>query len=239
MVASLSRELVSSLQAEGLTGTETLQGTLTTTLSNGQVVTATATGQANGSLSDAANDDNGGGGLPKYAIALIVVFGFLALVAALVGLYFAMAAMRRRKNRDESMGSRSPMMRGVDGDGLPSSSIAPSLDAGTIGAGGAAGAAGLLAANRRSRSTDDDQLFTSDEATRMADAFRAALRKPEFANPFGQNQKDESGGDDDDDTPGEESGKGNELLRSELATEGYEVRPVQDRRRAELHDGED
>lgn len=150
--------------------------------------------------------------MPKYAIALIAVFGFLALVAAIVGLYFLMAAARRKRRQQAShAGSDSPMMRGIDG----SASVA-----GTD----AYSDAGAAAALRRSTAGEESSPFSTDEATRMADAFRAALRKPAF---------DEAamlaGSPGDGDSPGAED-NGRALLREELKAEGREVQNVGERR---------
>ncbi|PWN89221.1 hypothetical protein FA10DRAFT_138582 [Acaromyces ingoldii] len=238
--ASLSSALVSSLQSQGLSGTQTLQGTATTTLDDGRVITATATGQANGQLPAGSNGEEGG--LPAYAIALIVVFGFLALVAALVGAYFLMAAARRRRERGgqgSHAGSDTPMMAGVAGGGSDEGDDDMMREVGVAGAGAAAGAAA-------SRGREADTPFSSNEASRMAEAFRAALRRPQFfgggSGTSAQQDEGTSPGNDSSGSGGNQSSPGEglsardsiatgALLRDELAAEGHDLRYVGDRRK--------
>ncbi|KAN0064332.1 hypothetical protein ACQY0O_002527 [Thecaphora frezii] len=255
--SSLSEALESSLHASGFTGTETLVGTTTATLPNGLLFTATATAQANGAA--LGGDDNGNGlALPTYAIVLIAVLGFLALVAAIAGAYFIMAALRKRRqaqNQRGSFGSGSPMMAAAAG-----SLAGASTDAGhtteashmlhddhgsNIGAGCSAGAgAGYAAggaARTRSLQSEDSHLFTSDEATRMADAFRNALRRPDFApSGFGESSGGEASGESpmEDTLEGGQSSRVSALLREELAAEGKDLQSVGDRRKATWHEEE-
>ncbi|SJX64789.1 uncharacterized protein SRS1_15212 [Sporisorium reilianum f. sp. reilianum] len=252
--SSLSAALESSLHASGLSGSETLQGTTTATLPNGSVITATATAQANGGrLGGSANGGNSNGlALPTYAIVLISVLGFLAIVAAMAGAYFIMAALRRRRQRqygDGSHRSSSPIMaaaasslagRSLTDGGHPGETshmleaenggLVSAAGAGAAGAGAGAGAA-MMASHSRSSRYSDEQPFTSDEASRMADAFRNALRNPEFA-PGGA----ESSGADGD-SPNENGGgsRASALLREELAAEGKDLRSVGDRKKPTWH----
>lgn len=155
------------------------------------------------------------------------------------------------------MGSHSPMMAAAAGPAAGSSLVGggstidggheggPDAERGMLGAGlGGAAAGGIIGAGamRSSRSShrvdedDESHPFTSDEATRMADAFRNALRKPEFANDFGsasQPSPDEGNGNG---SPGEEGGAA--LLREELASEGKDLRDVGERRKATWHNDE-
>lgn len=227
--ASLSSALVASLTAQGFTGTQTLQGTATATLGDGHIVTATATAQANGL--PPFHDDRRT--LPSFAIALIVVFGFLALVGAVVGLYFLLAAARRRRERgfggddenDSKVESRTPMMRGH----LYSDGAASTVD---IGEGHLEDAT----AARIEENSKQDVPFSSNQASLMADAFRAALRQPAFSR-----EEDEGVGRSTDDSGGNASHtpdneKGAELLREELKAEGHDLQSVADRKTPELHD---
>lgn len=159
--------------------------------------------------------------LPVYAIVLISVFGFLALILALVLSYLFLRWWRRHHGATvagtaamASSDSDTPMMR--DPENNPSGSVStpatdhpqmtelldsPSTGTGAaLGAAGAAGAGAALGATARDRSRSDatparpspdndrsgdrsgsaDAGISSDEATRMADAFRSALRKPDF-----------------------------------------------------------
>lgn len=255
--SSLSAALESSLRASGLSGTETLQGTTTATLSNGTTITATATAQANGArLGGSGNSGNSNGlALPSYAIVLISVLGFLAIVAAIAGAYFIMAALRRRRQRqggDGSHRSSSPMMAAAAGslagrslhDGAYGGETSHMLETeegggasmfpgATAASAGAAGGAAMMASNSKSSRYSDDQPFTSDEASRMADAFRNALRNPEFAPGMGG----ESSGADTE-SPNENGGgsRASALLREELAAEGKDLRDVGDRKRPTWHE---
>nr|CDI55201.1 putative protein (N-terminal fragment) [Melanopsichium pennsylvanicum 4] len=263
--SSLSAALESSLRASGLSGTETLQGTTTATLPNGSLVTATATAQANGGrLGGSSNNGNSNGlALPTYAIVLISVLGFLAVVAAMAGAYFIMAALRRRRQRqgaDGSHRSSSPMMAAAAGSLAGRSlnnndagyagetshmlegeeALGAGAGAGGAGAGagaglGAVGGAAMIASHSRSSRYSEEQPFTSDEASRMADAFRNALRNPEFAPALGG---ESSGADGESPNEGEGGGgsRASMLLREELAAEGKDLRSVGDRKKPTWHE---
>lgn len=251
--SSLSAALESSLRASGLSGTETLQATTTATLPNGSVITATATAQANGGrLGGSGNNSNSNGlALPTYAIVLISVLGFLAVVAAMAGAYFVMAALRRRRQRQHGDGSHrssSPMMAAAAGSlagrsfneggtyAGETSQMLEQEDAGAVALGAAAGAgaggAAMAATNSRASRYSDEQPFTSDEASRMADAFRNALRKPEFAPAMGGESSPADG-----ESPNEVAGgsRASMLLREELAAEGKDLRDVGDRKKPTWH----
>lgn len=231
--ASVTSALVSSLTAQGLRGTQTLQSTATATLSDGLVVTATATGRADGFVIPPAQNINSNN-LPGYAIALIVVFGLLVLLAALFGIYFILvAARKRRRHHDHNeadmqsiskMGSTTPMMR-TSGDYTYRDE--PTSPVGTSDG----------AALERSAGNDHSQQdlpFSHNEASRMADAFRAALREPSFNNNH-----------DSDDLARrrtmmsineEEPSPAVQLMRDELKAEGQDLRQVAERRKPEIHE---
>ncbi|CAO1628835.1 unnamed protein product [Parajaminaea phylloscopi] len=249
LASSISSALVSSLRSDGLTGTETARGTATSTLANGLTITAYATAQANGgSLNDAGG---GGSAIPRWAIALIVVLGFLALVALLVLAYFLMRWARRRgyvapggragKNSEAglvaagSYGSRSPMMREAASEAAFSEVDETGVLAASASAANASGAG------------KEPSPFSTDEASRMAAAFRAALRKPGFGQSGVAAARDTTGTDaasgsstsagltpsSGENTSGAEPGQA--LLRDELASEGRDLRRVEDRRHADFH----
>lgn len=230
LAASLTSVLLSSLEAEGFTGTETLQGTATATLSDGHTITATATAQANGRLPNLPLDESG---LPRYAIALIVVFGFLALVAVIVGLYFILAAARRRRERefgsDENESkteSRTPMMGEQPYSDEPMSSVEVDEMPPPVLTGA------------REDSTDEnnkqDAPFSSNDASKMAEAYRAALREPAFNQDKDDAEKlrrlTVMSQDDDSE------GAGAELIREELKAEGHNLKQVGERRKPQVHD---
>jgi hypothetical protein len=217
--ASLSSVLVASLTAQGFSSTQILKGTATATLGDGRIVTATATAQANGL--PLMQDE--GGSLPGYAIALIAVFGFFLLVGAIVGLYFLLAAARRRRERefddenDSKLESRTPIMRDHHySDDAPSSVEA-------LGA--------PMQETTNEGESKSDAPFSSNQASLMADAFRAALRQPALDGEERSGEAtDDSGGTNADHT------KADELIREELKAEGHDLRSVEDRRQPEVHD---
>ncbi|KAK0563873.1 hypothetical protein OC844_001999 [Tilletia horrida] len=300
IASQLSAELQSSLNAQGFTGTQTLVGSVTTVLPDGQTVIITATGKANGTLSGGDGDntagtsaDDGSSGPKKWVIPVIVVLGFLALVLFASVVYLCMRRARRRTaaaggaggggaGARESTGSGSPMMRDIGAPGAlgsldgaaspvgthsnralsaaggPDSSIGYSSAAGGAAAGGAAVGAGALPVARSVRSSGDSHLFSSEEASRMADAFRNALRKPEFTagGAFGATAEMESPREEDAESPAADdrgspiagalgdAGRDSPtkvapaLLKQELASEGKDLRRVGDRKKAQFHEEE-
>jgi len=67
----------------------------------------------------------------------------------------------------------------------------------------------------RANSAGDSGLFSGADAAIMADAFRKALRKPDFA-----------GGPVEEESPEEKQRKEAELMNRELAEEGRDIRSV-------------
>lgn len=123
------------------------------------------------------------------------------------------------------------MLEAEDGGGA---SMYPAAGAAGVGAGGvgAGGGAAMMASNSKSSRFSEEQPFTSDEASRMADAFRNALRNPEFAPGIGG----ESSGADGE-SPGEGgTSRASALLREELAAEGKDLRDVGDRKKPTWHE---
>lgn len=165
---------------------------------------------------------------PHWAIAVIVVLGFLALLAGGILTFFIMRRIRQRRGGADlshrgSMGSSTPMMRNADTGGEPVSPV-----------GGSAPAAyGAIShrppspevhdgASTMSR-VSDAALFSGADAAVMADAFRAALRKPNFATrPVEEGESPEMELNNDDGVVAEASG----LLDRELAEEGRDIRSV-------------
>ncbi|KAG5643621.1 hypothetical protein DXG03_000588 [Asterophora parasitica] len=172
---------------------------------------------------------------PHWAIAVIVVLGFLAIVATCVLVFLILRRMRRRNaeldsNRN-SMGSASPMMANVGG---PSS---PLLAGGFIGSHDHAGSIhgaqelrgpgrdpsvvlhdGASTISRTGSAANNEGPFSGADAAIMADAFRKMLRKPDFAQrPVSEG---EVPGHDDD----------GEMIHRELAEEGRDIRSVSSER---------
>lgn len=162
-------------------------------------------------------------GFPHWAIAVIVVLGFLAIATSCILAFFIIRRVRRRNDRDSnrnSIGSASPMMANVgQSPGSPllathgpdrHSSVghhAPSIvspdGASTISRVGSLGEGGP---------------FSGADAAIMADAFRKALRKPDFADrPVEEGESPEQL---------DQGGPKEELLNRELAEEGRDLRSV-------------
>ncbi|EGN98045.1 hypothetical protein SERLA73DRAFT_153242 [Serpula lacrymans var. lacrymans S7.3] len=232
---------------EGLDGSQTTQPTFTalhsvaSSISSASVASAssaslssvptsvTTSGSAETSISSPGSVQSQGDktAIPHWAIAVIVVLGFLAIVAGGVMTWLIMRRLRRRSassNRG-SMGSSSPMMANVQNSNSPQLPLLGGM--GAVGAGDHAtsdqhhapsvvspdGASTISRAN----SAGDSGPFSGADAAIMADAFRKALRKPDFAGA----PVDEGDGSDPQD-----GRKDNELLSRELAEEGRDIRSV-------------
>ncbi|BGP28062.1 hypothetical protein JCM10295v2_007049 [Rhodotorula toruloides] len=216
------------------------------------------------------NNSSSGPAIPRYAIALIVILGFLALVGGAIALYLLGRARRRRRERkvalvagaagagagasrsgdfmsedDFTHGSQDPIL-GAGGARGSASSARPRAPSSVAGAG--AGAAGGFAAGGAASplmSERDESTLSHSDAARMAKAFRAALRRPDFPapvpgaegataagvaagpgagpSPTGAARGDVSNGS------GEGDGVGRGLLENELRGEGKSMRQVEGR----------
>ena len=167
--------------------------------------------------------NSSGESFPHWAVALIVVLGFLAVVAscALAFLLLCRVGWRRASSSNRnSMGSASPMMADIG-----NSPQSPLLATGAITAQQAS--AGQRApsvvspdgASTISRANSADAgPFSGADAAIMADAFRKALRKPDFA-----------GQPVEEDVPDSQR-REEELLKRELSGEGRGIRNVQSSR---------
>ncbi|TFK82164.1 hypothetical protein K466DRAFT_311763 [Polyporus arcularius HHB13444] len=176
---------------------------------------------------------SGSGAFPKWAIAVIVVLGFFALLATGILAFYMIRRFRRRRDgtlsHRTSMGSSTPMMANADAGGGPQSPVIGSAVLGA-GAGAAAGYGAGAYSHRRSSTggdghdgasmtsrTSDAGPFSGADAAIMANAFRQALRKPDFAD-----RPVEEG-----DSPDEQNTQGHaELISQELAEEGRDIRSV-------------
>lgn len=130
------------------------------------------------------NGDGSGSGLPKWAIALIAIFGFVTLLAALAGLWFLLGYWRRRRGREynrtrgeSAFGSDAESRRkNEEGDSSPVPIMAERMSndgrmsnemsaregrdsASPLGIGAAAGGLGLLAGlgTKRSETSHSSQ----------------------------------------------------------------------------------
>ncbi|KAI9509191.1 hypothetical protein F5148DRAFT_1367313 [Russula earlei] len=154
---------------------------------------------------------------PHWGIAVIVVLGFFAILA--------MRQQSASTSRRGSIGSASPM---ISGAGAPQSplmeqTVAPrpvSLYSPNDGS------------SMISHAHSSETPFSGADAAIMADAFRKALRKPDFAG----------GTIEEGDSPENEEQKEHQLLSRELAEEGRDIRSVdssRDVRVETLSDAED
>ncbi|KAL5501600.1 hypothetical protein ACEPAH_8860 [Sanghuangporus vaninii] len=221
VLASMSSAVAASSAAEAASS---LLSSISATLTGTQSVLSSSTGSpsSGGSIQDSSDDSS----FPRWAIAVIVILGFLAL-AALVALIFLIVARARRRRYDASrrgsMGSQSPMMANVQSGGPLSPQVETSEAAGGLAAGAGAGLGGAAAARAASSnlpetdgaSSISENLFSGADAAVMAEAFRKALRKPEFGGePVEEGESPEL-------TPDQP-----ELLSRELAEEGRDIRSV-------------
>ena len=158
---------------------------------------------------------------PHWAIAVIVVLGFLAIVAGGVLAWLILRRIRRRERQSNrgSMGSASPMMA----DSHHQHSPKLPLLVGTGPGGGAAGRPssdhrppsvvspdGVSEVSRAHSAGDSVPFFSGADAAIMADAFRKALRKPDFGgSPVEENED-----------------RKDDVINRELAEEGRDIRSV-------------
>ncbi|KDQ62171.1 hypothetical protein JAAARDRAFT_121803 [Jaapia argillacea MUCL 33604] len=176
----------------------------------------------------------GAGAFPHWAIAVIVVLGFLAIVAFGILTFLIMRRMRdRRRNvsRRESGSSESPMIVNDPPNQAP---YTPLLGDGAtaMAMAGAARPASLRARPAsvvqhddgasiisRAQSAGESAPFSGADAAIMADAFRKALRKPDFADrPFEEGESP--------DHPEDQPPPRTDLINRELAEEGRDIRSV-------------
>ncbi|KAH6912872.1 hypothetical protein BKA70DRAFT_778340 [Coprinopsis sp. MPI-PUGE-AT-0042] len=231
--ASLSSASQASLASLSLAS---LSSTRVTTI-NGTPTTLTGTAAFPSGNVQAESGDNS---FPRWAIAVIVVLGFLAIAATCILAFLILRRVRRRKQarlnaHRDSMGSSSPMMANAANQQqspVTATGVLPSIQrpdslrrndsyggqAPSVLHDGASGVSG------------EGGPFSGADAAIMADAFRKMLRKPEFpAVEEGESP------DSKDDQVGPMGGS---MLTRELAEEGKEVRSVSSSRgvKVESHD---
>ncbi|KAG7440837.1 uncharacterized protein BT62DRAFT_909654 [Guyanagaster necrorhizus] len=171
----------------------------------------------NGNVQSGASDSN----FPHWAIAVIVVLGFLAIATSCILAFFILRRIRRRnaelESNRNSMGSSSPMMAHVgNSPGSPLLAAAAGEPQSSVGHGQRAPSiVSPDGASTVSGSAGDAGPFSGADAAIMADAFRKALRKPDFMDVAVE----------EGDSPGNNDRQG-ELLNRELADEGRDIRSV-------------
>ncbi|KAI6114153.1 hypothetical protein F5141DRAFT_1104651 [Pisolithus sp. B1] len=215
----LSTMLSSSASLSSVSAQSTLSvhSSLSTasTASTASVASGTQAGVANPSSSVQPQQDNSV--FPHWAIAVIVVLGFLAIVAGVILVWLILRRIRKRELQSNrgSMGSASPMMADAHHQQSPNLPL-------LVGVGGAAALGRTSSEHHRppsvvspdgvseAHSAGDSGPFSGADAAIMADAFRKALRKPDFAE-----------------TPVEENDVGkDDVINRELAEEGRDIRSV-------------
>lgn len=216
-------------------------------LSHALAPTAAATGiNATAGLQGNQSDDSG---FPAWAIALLVILGFLAFASA-AGLAWVLIRGYRRRRRAyinrESTNSSTPMVQQQSDQPAspitsPGSAFArggPLAVAGLAGAGARSSSGPQYGDGASTRSISDAGPFSGQDAAIMADAFRKALRKPDFADrpmeegespdtqllTTGKNSSGQNSGSRPPPVPVQPPEP--DVLSRELAEEGRDIRSV-------------
>jgi hypothetical protein len=174
--------------------------------------------------------DSSSSSFPHWAIAVIVVLGFLAIAASCILVFFILRRLRRRRERDSnrnSMGSASPMLaRDNNNQDMIQTYDSPQLPPHTGIQSSATGISPLipsrnLTTDAASTTSESGGPLSGADAAIIAEAFRKKLRKPDFAAPSVHEG-------DSPDTTGEHETEAAEkvVLKRELAEEGRDIRVV-------------
>lgn len=184
----------------------------------------TGSGSGGGSVQSANNFNR----FPHWAIAVITVLGFLALLVTGILCFLLMRRLRRKENGISNRGSvasSSPMMAQHQ-QNLPQSPLPGAATGGLAGAAASEHrrASSIVSPDGTSSmshtgSAGEGGPFSGADAAIMADAFRKALRKPDFA-PEALDEGDSPSSQPPDD----------ELMNRELGDEGRELRSVESSR---------
>ncbi|PBK74935.1 hypothetical protein ARMSODRAFT_1013909 [Armillaria solidipes] len=207
----------SSSSTSSASSSSSYTGTATTSTAS-ESGSGSSSSNGSGSVQSGGSDSN----FPHWAIAVIVVLGFLAIATTCILAFFILRRIRRRnaelESNRNSMGSSSPMMAHVVGNSPGSPLLAAGAGEPQSSVGHGQRAPSIVSpdgASTVSGSAGDAGPFSGADAAIMADAFRKALRKPDFMG-----QPVEEG-----DSPGTNDRRG-ELLNRELADEGRDIRSV-------------
>ncbi|PFH53360.1 hypothetical protein AMATHDRAFT_73535 [Amanita thiersii Skay4041] len=169
---------------------------------------------------------NGGSSFPHWAIAVIVVLGFLAIAATCILIFLILRRLRRRQNGEldsnrNSMGSASPMMADMQQQSPLIGATAPLGTArgpSSIGHHQQTGAPNappsVVVHDGASTASADLWPLSGADAAIMADAFRKILRKPDLTGRV------------EEDLPEHHDGVKEDLIQRELAEEGRDIRSV-------------
>ncbi|KAF9474158.1 hypothetical protein BDN70DRAFT_936867 [Pholiota conissans] len=191
---------------------------------------------------------------PHWAIAVIVVLGFLAIAACCILAFLILRRIRRAREHENSsrnsMGSASPMIQ-RDNEAVAiqrydsaggGGAVSPLLPPPAVGAGVIGGTSARTTHDGASTISDSGGPFSGADAAIMADAFRKMLRKPDFATGrvdegragstgHGEDEEDGEERDGEDDDGGDDglrdlANSSNVVLSRELAEEGRDIRSV-------------
>lgn len=165
---------------------------------------------------------------PRWAIAVIVVLGFLAITATCLLTFLILRRIRRRRAEASmsrnSMNSNSPMILNHDAVTKeksdspllpPAAALSPSAGAHTFHDGA---------------STDSGGPFSGADAAIMAQAFRTTLRQPDFmGSPVEEGEspdQNDAEAEEDDMGAGSSRHHGSLALSKDLTEEGRDIRSV-------------
>ncbi|KAF8752600.1 hypothetical protein RHS01_07561 [Rhizoctonia solani] len=165
--------------------------------------TASATPGAGSNGTGSLQNGGGDSSFPKWAIALLVILGILALAALMLLAWFSARNLRTRQRRRQSTGSSTPIM------GLPASQAPPESTISPI-------------EHPRPLSSVVLWPISGQDAAIMASAFRAMLRKPDFA----------SRPEEEDESPEERNVRD---MKEQLAEEGRDIQSVRSERGVRVH----
>ncbi|KAH7337225.1 hypothetical protein B0J17DRAFT_719132 [Rhizoctonia solani] len=187
-------------------------------------VAATSTASAGVGGNGALQSGAGNSSFPKWAIALLVILGALAL-AALMLLAWLSARNLRTRQRRQSTGSSTPIMAAPN-QTQPESSTSPveHPPASIVGRPVSLRRGGSLINANDGASTRSGETgpISGQDAAIMASAFRAMMRKPDFAN-----RPDEEG-----ESPEEKNAR---EMKEQLAEEGRDIQSVRSERGVRVH----
>ncbi|KAH7100385.1 hypothetical protein BKA62DRAFT_801193, partial [Auriculariales sp. MPI-PUGE-AT-0066] len=179
-------------------------------------------GNGNHDLQNEGNKDN----FPSWAIALLVVLGVFALIGALFVSFFMCREYRRRQSRNsslrrESLGSEAPMMAAIGTNTAPTSPTQGPRAVASYPRSYRGHAADASSTTSHTHSAIGETTpFTVTDAAFVADAFRNAMRKPDFKDrPLEE-------GESPDALPETSKPAPDAVLSRELAEEGRDIRSV-------------
>ncbi|KAF9219259.1 hypothetical protein BS17DRAFT_789753 [Gyrodon lividus] len=209
--------IASSMSTAALSSLSAVSVQSTASVASVSSIAALSSPTASGNIQQPQGDSP----FPHWAIAVIVVLGFLAIVAGGVLAWLIMRRLRRRQQLSNrgSMGSSSPMMANAQNSNSPQLPLLASAGVGVTG--GRASSehhrpSSIVSPDgvseiSRTHSAGDQGPFSGADAAIMADAFRKALRKPDFAGATVEEPEERN-----DDA----------IMNRELAEEGRDIRSV-------------